>query len=184
MYCPRCSQQQVSEETKFCSRCGFPLGLVSEILAHGGFLPQLAEIYKNKKLFTRRNGLIFSLFWFLIFVLILTPLFGIANAPDELIAFTAIIGTMGALIMTIASFLILKSAPKNKDLFNQELPASQPQNFFQKPPQFNQSALPPQQEQNYVPPVNVWKAPDTGNFARPGSVTENTTKLLEKDDLK
>ena len=33
MYCPRCSQQQVSEETKFCSRCGLPLGLVSELLA-------------------------------------------------------------------------------------------------------------------------------------------------------
>ena len=96
----------------------------------------------------------------------------------------AVIGSMGALLITIASFLILKSAPKNKDLFKQELPNQPAQNFFQKTPQFNQSALPPQQEQNYVPPVNVWKAPDTGNFARPGSVTENTTKLLEKDDLK
>ena len=46
MYCPRCGQQQVSEEIKFCSRCGFPLGLVSEIIMHGGFLPQLADLYK------------------------------------------------------------------------------------------------------------------------------------------
>ncbi len=48
MYCPNCSQQQISEETKFCSRCGLPLGLVSEILANGGFLPQLDELYKDK----------------------------------------------------------------------------------------------------------------------------------------
>ncbi|MEJ7699628.1 MAG: hypothetical protein WKF71_08300 [Pyrinomonadaceae bacterium] len=57
MFCPRCSQEQVSSETKFCSRCGFPLGLVSEILAHGGFLPQLAELYQDKKILTRKNGL-------------------------------------------------------------------------------------------------------------------------------
>ena len=47
MHCPSCGQQQVSLETKFCSRCGFPLGVVSEVLAHGGFLPQLAELYKK-----------------------------------------------------------------------------------------------------------------------------------------
>ena len=26
MFCPRCSQEQISEETKFCSRCGLSLG--------------------------------------------------------------------------------------------------------------------------------------------------------------
>lgn len=33
MYCPRCSQQQASEEVRFCSRCGFQLGVVKELLA-------------------------------------------------------------------------------------------------------------------------------------------------------
>lgn len=181
MYCPRCSQQQVSEETKFCSRCGFPLGLVSEILAHGGFLPQLAELYKGKKLFTRRNGLIFSLFWFLIFVLILTPLFGITNAPEELVAMTAIIGTMGAFIMMLASVLILKKEPGNLELQNHELPISHLRNLHGTQP----SALPPQQSQpanSYVPPPGTWKAADTGDFVRPSSVTEGTTKLLEKSE--
>jgi hypothetical protein len=31
MHCPRCGQQQISDQTKFCSRCGFQLGLVSEL---------------------------------------------------------------------------------------------------------------------------------------------------------
>jgi len=180
MYCPRCSQQQVSEETKFCSRCGFPLGLVSEILAHGGFLPQLAELYKSKKIFTRRNGLIFSLFWFLVFVLIFTPLIAATDGPKGLIAMAAVIGTMGSLVMLIASFLLLKKEPSNTDSYNQQLPNQQGKNIHQTLP-VNQSALPPQREQNYVPPVNLWKAPDTGNFA-PRSVTEGTTKLLEKDE--
>ena len=43
MHCPRCGQQQISDQTKFCSRCGFQLGLVSELLMNGGFLPQLAD---------------------------------------------------------------------------------------------------------------------------------------------
>ncbi len=179
MYCPRCSQQQVSEETKFCSQCGFPLGLISEILAHGGFLPQLAELYKSKKFFTRRNGLIFSLFWFLIFVLVFAPLISVIGAPKELVTMLVIIGTMGSLIMLIASFLLLKKDPSNMEFYNQQLPNQQGKNLFQTPP-INQTALPPPGEQNYVPPANTWKAPDTGNFA-PRSVTEGTTKLLEKD---
>lgn len=180
MYCPRCSQQQASEETKFCSRCGFPLGLVSEILAHGGFLPQLAELYKGKKLFTRRNGLIFSLFWFLILVMILTPLTAIAGG-EEITAVIAIIGSVGALILAIASFLILQKEPKQFELPIRELPINNLHDLHGTQP----NALPPQQSQpanSYVPPPVTWKAPDTGDFVRPSSVTEGTTKLLEKNE--
>lgn len=181
MYCPRCSQQQASEETKFCSRCGFPLGLVSEILSHGGFLPQLAELYKSKKNLTRRNGLIFSLFWFLILTMVLTPLFAIIGSPEELVAFTALIGSVGALILVIASFLILKPQPLNYELPKPELPNSDVRHLHGAQP----TALPPihsQPVQSYVPPANSWKAPNTGEFSIPGSVTEGTTKLLQKDE--
>jgi hypothetical protein len=181
MYCPRCSQQQASEETKFCSRCGFPLGLVSEILAHGGFLPQLAEIYKSKKLLTRRNGLIFSLFWFLIFVVILAPFVGISGGPGELIGILALFGTVGSLMMVIASFLILKKEPVNFELPNRELPVGNVHNLYGT----QQTALPTiqsQPAQNYVAPANSWKAPNTGEFSAPQSITEGTTKLLKKDE--
>ena len=60
MHCPRCGQQQISDQTKFCSRCGFQLGLVGELLENGGFLPQLAELHKGKTpLFSRKNGVIY-----------------------------------------------------------------------------------------------------------------------------
>ena len=38
MYCPNCGQQQVSEEMRFCSRCGLALTGLAEWLA-GGALP-------------------------------------------------------------------------------------------------------------------------------------------------
>ena len=173
MFCPNCGQQQVSQEIKFCSRCGFPLGLVSEILSHGGFLPQLAELYKNKNFFSRRNGLIFSLFWFLIFVLLLTPLFG--NGVF------ALFGVTGALILIAASFLILKKEPTKFDIPQNALSSSPIKDLYEA----RQTALPPPQTQpaqSYVPPTNSWKAADTGDLVRQHSVTDETTKLLNRDE--
>lgn len=36
MYCPKCSQTQASEEMRYCSRCGFPLHGVAELVASDG----------------------------------------------------------------------------------------------------------------------------------------------------
>ncbi len=180
MFCPNCGQQQVSEEIKFCSRCGFPMGLVSELLAHGGFLPQLAELYKSKHFFSRRNGLIFSLFWFMIFVLILTPLAGVSNL-DDLAGVFALIGTMGGLVLMVASFLTLKKEQPKFDIPQNTLSGSSAKNLHGT----NQNALPPQQTQpaqSYAAPANAWKSADTGELVRPNSVTEGTTKLLKKDE--
>jgi len=182
MHCPRCGQQQVSEETKFCSRCGFPLGLVSEILFHGGFLPQLADLPKNKKWLTRKNALKFALSWFLVMCFILAPISGIADL-DDLAGFFAVIGFMGAIVMVIFSFLFLSKEKKFYENENFLQGAQQPAQFAGRQ---NQQALPPQHAQSaqsYMPPpANSWKAPDTGELTRPGSVTEHTTKLLRKDE--
>src|ERR1044072_6323524 len=32
MFCPKCSQEQFSDETRFCSRCGFQLNVVKALL--------------------------------------------------------------------------------------------------------------------------------------------------------
>jgi hypothetical protein len=36
MFCPQCGHQQVSHDTRFCSRCGLSLGLVTDLLADSG----------------------------------------------------------------------------------------------------------------------------------------------------
>ena len=180
MYCPKCSQLQTSEETKFCSRCGFPLGLVSDILAHGGFLPQLAELHKPKKWLTRKNGVVFSLFWFMFFLLIMAPFFGIAGI-DEMAGISAIIGIFGGLMWLIGSLVLMKGEPKQYVLPINELPNANINTFYET----NQKNLLPNQTQtaqSYVAPTDSWKAPNTGEFAQPRSVIEATTKLLRKDD--
>jgi hypothetical protein len=179
MNCPRCGQEQISEEIKFCSRCGFPLGLISEVLAHGGFLPQLAELNEKKTLFTRKNGVIFSVFWFMFFTLLMTSIFGIANA-DRLRDICAVIGIFGGLMIMIASLLLLKPAKKNYGFPGLEIPGSNPQTLYGAQ---QKNALPPQQTiptSGYVPPAaGNWR--DTNDLT-PTSITENTTRLLQKDE--
>jgi hypothetical protein len=178
MHCPSCGQQQISNETKFCSRCGLPLGLISEVVSHGGYLPQLAELNKRKKsLFSRRNGLAFSLLWCLFFLLIMTPLWGILEI-DKLAGASAVIGIFGGLMLMISSLIFLRKEPK----FTGD-PRMYPPAQYDLPGQQGYSALPPQQSM----PVSVYTVPVTGswrdtNDLQPTSVTEGTTKLLEKDE--
>lgn len=184
MYCPRCGQQQLSDQTKFCSRCGFQLGIVGDLLNNDGFLPQLAELANKKSTkLTRRNGLVFTLIWFLFFLFIMTPFWGIVNV-DELAGMSAIIAIFGGFILLMISLLVLKK------------PTTLPPHLQVDPGQFAQPAslygtpahhaLPPQQSEqvsSYAPPAaGSWRAPDTGEFARPGSVTESTTKLLSREE--
>jgi hypothetical protein len=177
MFCPGCGQQQMSNETKFCSRCGLPLGIVSEVLMYGGYLPQLAELDKKKKpLLTRRNGVAFSVIWCLFFLLIMAPLWGILDI-EKLAGASAVIGIFGGTIWMFASLMFLKKEPK----FN--LPLYSPQDQSHLPGAQGHSALPPQQSI----PASVYAAPSAGswrdtNDLQPGSVTESTTRLLEKDD--
>lgn len=180
MFCPRCSQEQVSEITKFCSRCGFPLGLVAEVLAHDGFLPQLAEVNSKKSRWTRKNGVLFAFFWFMFFSLILAPLFGIIDI-DALAAMCAVVGTMGGIFLTVFSLVYLKKESKNIEFYNQSLPNYKARNLYEAQP----NVLPSQHSQtaqSYVSPTDKWKAPDTGELVQPGSVTDGTTRLLNNQD--
>jgi hypothetical protein len=183
MHCPRCGQQQVSEDTKFCSRCGLPLGIVAEVLAHEGFLPQLNDLQKSKKWITRNLGLKLGLLWFVFFSIVLVPFAAITNAPEEIVAGFALIGFGGAVLISLLSWLFLTNDAKKLTPVQNSIPN---QNIA---PQYvggnrKTTALPPQTSQpvsKYVPPVNLWKAPDTSELV-PHSVTDHTTKLLQKDE--
>ncbi len=124
-------------------------------------------------------GVVFSVLWAIFFSVILASVWGIANVP-ELAAVSAVVGFFGGLMWLIASLVFLKSAPKDFFAAN-ELPNAKVNNLYET----NQRVLPPQQSQSaqsYVPPADSWKAPNTGEFARPHSITEGTTKLLKKDE--
>ncbi|MGD9628197.1 MAG: zinc ribbon domain-containing protein [Pyrinomonadaceae bacterium] len=181
MHCPRCGQQQVSDQTKFCSRCGFQLALVGELLANDGTLPQLAELYKkNTGLLTRRNGVIFSMFWTIFFLFIMTPIWGVADV-EEMAAICAILGVFGGLMILIGSLVLLRK-PTQAPAFMMQGAVHPGQASLHG--SHAHQALPPQQTQpaaEYTAPQGAWRTPDTGEFAIPGSVTDPTTKLLKKE---
>ncbi len=182
MHCPRCGQQQLSEDVKYCSRCGFSLEIVTALIAGGGFLPELPTRQKRGFVPWRKTGMKIGLSWFLFFTVLLTPLFGIA-IDDELAGLTAVLGTLGGLLIVIFSWMFLPKQPMATLLPMRGTTA------YQETPYFNGNvspgALPPLHSRpadSYIPPPETWRAPNTGELTKPGSVTEGTTKLLHKDE--
>ena len=184
MFCPQCGQEQVSGDLRFCPGCGLPMGLVAELLANGGTLPQLLELAKKKKFFTRKNGIFLSIVWFIFFVPLLTSIWGGVFEVEEMAILSALIGVFGSLLIFLFSLFFLggsKSGAQQLSIQDQNM---QQQNLAGI--QGQQGALPPQQTQTaqeYMSPgAGMWKAPDTGDLVQPGSVTEGTTKLLRKEE--
>lgn len=182
MHCPRCGQQQVSGETKFCSRCGFQLVIVTELLANGGVLPQLAALQKNKTFFNKKNGVMFGVAWFIFFTMFMTSVWGILDV-DKLAGLFAVTGVFGALLIIIGSLVFLPSSRQTLQIPMQEIPLPQPAALYGNTG--SAAGLPSQRQQpanEYTAPTGAWKAPDTGDLVGPGSVIESTTKLLKRDE--
>jgi hypothetical protein len=171
MHCPSCGQQQISNETKFCSRCGLPLGVVAEVVTYGGYLPQLTELNKGPQTFwTRRNGLWLSLFFFILMILLAIIAGGILDVEVFGELFVAL-AFFGSALIFIASIAFLKKPVRyaSPDYFRQDAAGTDQHRAL--PPQRSYPADP------YAPAAGNWR--DT-NDLQP-SVIENTTQLLEKE---
>jgi hypothetical protein len=181
MFCPVCGQQQVSEETRFCSRCGFPLTNVASVITNGGAAPQLSSAEtKSNELTPRKRGLKQGLFIFLLTFLVV-PIVAIltiwANAEPFMVAISAITLFVGGLLRMAYALLFESSEPHGKTLEENVLTTAQ--NVLGKRQSAN--ALPPQQSipvETYAPPKQGnWR--DTNDLNTTTSVTEHTTKFLD-----
>ncbi|MBX3294668.1 MAG: hypothetical protein KF762_02955 [Acidobacteria bacterium] len=179
MHCPICGQQQISREIRFCSRCGFEMSGVAALIDGGG-KPKTPN--KEWKISPRRKGIYQGLFIFLLSFLIV-PLVALltmaANAEPFFVAAFAIILTVGG-ILRVAYALMFESSDPVASLDDKEgsrslLPKSGAK-VKELPPETSIPA------NVYSPPIQgAWR--DTNELeGRPGSVTENTTKLLENDE--
>lgn len=179
MYCPNCGQQQISNETRFCSRCGLQLGLIAEVVANGGFLPELAQLGKRNRFATKKTGVVFGLFWFIIFTMFLTSFFGILGAPGEFVRVLAVIGVFGALISILGSLIMLPSSKPSLDHLPNFSPAT--------PSSISSSQAASLPSGQSVPAAASFSAPTSGgwrdtNEFEHSSVTEATTHLLTKEN--
>jgi hypothetical protein len=181
MFCPRCGQEQISNETRFCSRCGFLMSGVGELVANNGNPDALAVIKPAKIDTPRKRGMKQGLFIFLLTFLvvpIVTILTIWAQAEPFGVVISAILLFVGGLLRMVYAFMFESSEPTGKTL-EQDLYGGA-QNLLNKRP--NQNALPPPQSipaSSYIPPTQGnWR--DT-NDLEPSSVTERTTQLLDKE---
>jgi hypothetical protein len=180
MFCPQCGQQQATGAVRFCSRCGFPLDGVIQLLGTGGMLPIYRSPDEPVVVSPRRKG-VKQGGVLLLSGAVIVPLFGVmasfSNSAflEILTAFAAIICFLGGPLRMLYAAIFEEGAPKPIRTYGPPIPAPTPQFGPRAQPQ----ALPP-------PPVRStsgWRTrPTTAELANPPSVTENTTRLLEKED--
>ncbi|HEX8459068.1 MAG TPA: zinc ribbon domain-containing protein [Pyrinomonadaceae bacterium] len=182
MYCPKCGQSQVSADVRFCSRCGFPLIVVGEVMATGGVLPVRSaegEATGARAVSPRRRGVKHGAGILLIGILLL-PFFGIMHeaigTPIEFMMFGAL-GMLIGFVRIIYAVFFEDAAPRPP-----KLPAPPPE-LYTPPiqPRLHapaQGAVP----QSQGIPVNDYRQPQaqTAELMHPPSVTDHTTRLLDK----
>ena len=184
MFCPKCSQQQASDEARFCSRCGFQLAVVKAALAADesqvtsplapappGSAPAPSQRQRDKTVGA-----------FLMFLVAFLVVVGTLDAPPDDEA-PVIILVCWWFVLTF----LLNVRPLWRYFFGKEdSAASTPapkgkRGIFRRGAraQDQQQALPPAHS---VPVTNVGVRPpfNTAEVVRPPSVTEGTTNLLDK----
>ena len=181
MYCPQCGQQQVSDVIRYCSRCGFLLDGVTAVVARGGTLPTQYVQPAHKQLSPRdkgvRQGALMMLSTLLLVPLVAIFAVAILDLPGVIVGITAITLVLGGLLRIFYALLLEEPVARmNSDLTSGHAHSGTPQ--FGRSPQ--NSALPPASAD-----AMPWRSrPNTAEIYQPPSVTENTTRLLNKDEKK
>jgi hypothetical protein len=182
MYCPQCGQQQASSEMRFCSRCGFPMSGVAELLAQGGSLRSADEEAQEQTLSPRRRGVRQGVMMMLsgaVIVPILAILNSFVYGPsilNLLVPISAVICFAGGLMRVLYALLFEQNTPEVKHDRPAYVPPVLP---AQLSAGVRTSALPPAQSR----PVSDFTARrvNTAELVPPQSITENTTRLLDED---
>ena len=180
MYCPKCSQIQTEDGLRFCSRCGFQLGVVKELLAERDSAPVVtAGSQAPPKFFSRRKqdllfgatvmsiaaSIVVFLSWFAPKATIILPLWMI---------------WLGFSIFVLSFEYLVRVARR---FFSDDGHVSDPAAQLGTPRLVNKpgsatSELPPMQNRPLA--ALGFERVNTGEIVQPLSVTDHTTKLLNK----
>ncbi len=168
MYCPKCGQQQVSEEMRFCSRCGFQLGVVTELLASGGAAPAdiAAETKSARGLLANRRARQGAKLMFISGVLLPIAIGG-----------SIIFDSPGPLLLPFIIFIAGLSWMLYFRLFGEEASPATQTHAPAKLHSTQQTFLPASQS---IPASDFNRtASRTAEIVQPPSVTEHTTRFLD-----
>jgi hypothetical protein len=169
MFCPKCGQQS-SDEVRFCPRCGLQLAGLTAYVAGNEFAPARPEAPQSaeltaKRLGTRRGAKL------MFFSVVLFPVFFglcfLVDGPGPLfVPFTIFLA--GLVMLVYARLFGDELLPVRGASARRDLGAAGDRPALGAP-QFTPAPLFNQQRAN------------TAEIYQPPSVTENTTKLLDKD---
>ena len=179
MYCPNCGQQQISDEMRFCSRCGLALSGLMEWLSSGGVPAKLSEAVPVAPVSPRSKGIrrakklmFFSGVLFVIFLVI-----SLAIEEGAPMIFPGAVFFVALVMMLYARLFSDNTAPVQSPFVNTQASHSP---VVQSPlgADPTRSALPPAA-------INSMPAPGkqrvkTNELVQPPSVTEHTTRLLDE----
>lgn len=190
MYCPNCGQQQVSDEMRFCSRCGLALSGLAQWLASGGLsgsgglagqgslpgkrggLPASPTDESQSSAKSPRRKSIRRAAKLMFFSAVSFPVFLIWSfAIDEPVPLILPFGVffVGLVMLLYALLFSDKTQPVDNQVAQTTALGSIPV----------RGSLPPAMN---IPMPGVGRQQvRTNELAQPPSVTENTTKLLDNE---
>ncbi len=185
MHCPHCGQQQVSDSLRFCSRCGFPLEGVIKLLANGGTLPFSQPIAGTREISPRRKGVRQGAVLFMAGA-VLVPVLGVINGftlgpsmLDILVPLAAILFFFGGLMRMLFAAVFEEGAAIERQAISSSYAPPIAHQLNKAPAR---GAALPSAPSN--PATGSKPRPSTAESFQPPSVTENTTRLLDRDDSK
>jgi hypothetical protein len=169
MFCPKCGQQS-SDEVRFCPRCGLQLAGLAAYVAGNEYAPARPDPARQAEMTAKRRGtrrgaklMFFSVVLFPIFF----GLCFLVDGPGPLvIPFTVFLA--GLVMLVYARLFGDDLVPVHSGASRRDLGAGSDRPALGAP-QFNPAPLFNQQRAN------------TAEIYQPPSVTENTTKLLDKE---
>jgi len=167
MYCPRCSQHQVSDDISFCTRCGFQLGVVKELLVTGGVLPTQEIVSQAGQLLPRQKGIRLGIKLIFFSIMSLPLFFVLSYRFDSPIPFW-----VPAVISLAGLGAILYSNIFSEDILpsKQEAPSAFSANGIDTPTLTAPSVA-------YVRKPSAIRV-NTAEMVQPPSITESTTRQL------
>ena len=182
MFCPQCGQRQTSNEARFCSACGFPLNVVTELLANGGQLPWRPPAAGAGQLSPRqrgiRQGALLMLSTILVVPLLAILAVSLLGMPGQIVALAAVGLPVGGFLRILYALFLEDSAPQTT--------ATAPPAYT--PPPVIPDYLGTSARSTTLPPARSAPIPtprpqrfDTDELhAQRPSVTDHTTRLLDK----
>ena len=172
MFCPKCSQEQASDDIRFCSRCGFQLNIVKALLGNDRMPTDDASL-KVARSFSKRDISIGALLMFLAALVVAALTVGLPPFHSGPILFLTVSWLVLTLLINIKPMYQYFTKPDDAQALGEG--GADASAFGTRP---NLVSLP--ESQNL--PAEMYFAPvaNTADIKTPASVTEETTKLLEK----